>query len=149
MSRTSERLLPFIAAGVAALLAVVVAQRFEVEPFSRFVSAGTMALGLIVAGFTATQRNMLLGMSGSRVLRRAAASGYDEDILNYLARCIYAGLFVTLVSVAGVFIEDCSWIWISWLALWIGSIFFMVAQLVINEWLMSRIFKRFMEDELE
>ena len=106
-----------------------------------------MALGLIVAGFTATQRNMLLGMGGSKVLRYAATTGFYKEILKYLAHCISAGLFVTLVSMVGIFISRSGWAWPLWLALWVGSIILVVAFLVRNELLMARIFARFMEEQ--
>ena len=106
-----------------------------------------MALGLIVAGFTATQRNMLLSMSGSRVLRFAASTGYYKDILNYLTGCVYAGLSVTVLSLIGIFLEDCG-VWQSvWMAIWVGSIVLIICVLVRNELLMNRIFTRFMEGQ--
>ena len=106
-----------------------------------------MAIGLIVAGFTATQRNMLLSMSGSRVLRFAATTGYYKDVLHYLSECIYAGLFATFLSLIGIFLEDCG-VWQSvWLGALVGSILLIICILVRNEVLMNRIFTRFMEEQ--
>ena len=101
MSRRSERYLPFVVAVLAGGAAAVADAIADVEPFSRLVSVGTMTLGVVVAGFTATQRNMLLGMAGTKVLRFAATTGYHKDVLDYLAHCIYAALFVTAVSAVG------------------------------------------------
>ena len=147
MSSWVEKLWPFGAAVVAGVATAFVEPPTEGEPLARYVSAGTMALGLIVAGFTATQRNMLLGMGGAKVLRYAATTGYYKDVLGYLAQCIYAGLIVTLASMIGIFIDNCCWVWPLWLALWVGSIVLVVALLIRNEWLMARIFTRFMEEQ--
>lgn len=147
MSSRVERLAPVALAAVGAGVALVVDLVWEHEPFSRHVATGAMALGLIVAGFTATQRNMLLSMSGSRVLRFAASTGYYKDILNYLTGCVYAGLSVTVLSLIGIFLEDCG-VWQSvWMATWVGSIVLIICVLVRNELLMNRIFTRFMEGQ--
>ena len=106
-----------------------------------------MTLGVVVAGFTATQRNMLLGMGGTKVLHYAATTGYYKDVLDYLAHCIYAALFVTVVSVPGMFLDGSSWGWSLWLALWVGSVFLVIGLMVRNEWLMSRIFTHFMKEQ--
>lgn len=147
MSRTTERYLPLLAGAIAGG-AIGCADVFAgVEPFSRLASVGTMTLGVVVAGFTATQRNMLLGMGGTKVLRYAATTGYYKDVLDYLAHCIYASLLVTVVSVAGIFVENGGWARSSWLALWVGSIVLVVALMIRNECLMSRIFTHFMGEQ--
>jgi len=142
MSRRGERLWPLVLAGGTGVLAGVYLNEIPgLDP------AATMALGLIVAGFTATQRNMLLSMSGSQVLRFAATSGYAKDILSYLADCVYAGLFATFISLIGIFLGDHG-IWQSlWLAFWVGSLLLMILILVRNEWLMHRVFTRFMDEQ--
>ncbi len=144
MSRRGERLWPLAVAFVAGGLSGVYLDHI---PSLEHMATATMALGLIVAGFTETQRNMFLSMSGSKVLRFAATSGYYKDILNYLADCVYAGLFATLVSLIGIFLGDRG-MWQSiWAAFWIGSILLMILVLVRNQWLMHRVFTRFMEEQ--
>ncbi len=144
MSRRGERLWPLVVAVVAGGLAGMYLDHI---PSPEHMATATMALGLIVAGFTETQRNMLLSMSGSKVLRFAATSGYYKDILNYLADCVCAGLFATLVSLIGIFLGDHD-MWQSvWSAFWIGSILLMILVLVRNQWLMHRVFTRFMEEQ--
>ena len=138
MSLKTERYGPISVAVIAGVAAAAFDAVAELEPFSRYVSAGTMTLGLVVVGFTATQRNMLLGMGGSKVLRFAANTGYYKDIISYLAHCIFAGLSVTVLSLVGLFIDTCSLEWTSWLALWVGSIVLVIGILIRNEMLASR-----------
>jgi len=144
MSRRGERLLPII---VAFLVGVPSGIYMDYEPDFEYIIAATIPLGLIVAGFTETQRNMLLSMSGSKVLRFAANSGYYEDILGYLSDCVYAGLFATVVSVTGIFLGENEFLNSVWLATWVGSISLMVAVLARNQILMHRVFTRFMEEQ--
>ena len=148
MSRRFEQLAPLVVAGTFGLAVAYLDHILVFSPLPLSVSAGAMALGMIVSGFTATQRNMLLNMGGSRVLRYAAVTGYYHDVLAYLAHCIYAGLAVTLLSLIGIFVVDqARWICIVWLSFWSGSIVLTVALLFRNEALMARIFLKFMEEQ--
>ena len=149
MSLRIERYYPLIAAGSAAVVAIWFAS--DIPPFSDALAAGTMTFGIVVAGFSATQRNMLLGMGGTRVMRIIVESGYHRDILDYTKHSVYAGLLVALISgvrffVYGVALQD-SWVWTLWLACWTGSVIFVLAQLWRNERLMFLLVKRFMEDD--
>ena len=148
MSRKAERHGPYFLAVIAAVITAVMVVVFasEAEPFSRFISVGTMTLGVVVAGFTATQRNMLLSMGGTKVLRFAATTGYYKDVRDYLAQCIHAALFVVVVSAAGIFISENSWAWFLWLAFWVGSLVLVLVFMIRNEVLMSRIFTHFIKE---
>ena len=146
MSRNTERYGPFFPAAITAVVIAVFAS--EAESFSRFISVGTMTLGVVVAGFTATQRNMLMSMGGTKVLRFAATTGYYRDVRDYLAWCIYAALFVVVVSGAGIFVNCNSWAWSLWLALWVGSVVLVLGFMVRNEILMSRIFTHFIKEQI-
>ena len=106
-----------------------------------------MTFGVVVAGFAATQRNMLLGMRGSSVLKFAVRTGFHDSVLAYLMHCVYAGLAVSVVSVVGFFINSNPLYWSVWFALLIGSIALVIALILRNEILMVRIVKRFMEDQ--
>ena len=46
---------------------------------------------------------MLLGMGGSRAMRFLARTGYHEDLNADLSECVYAGIAVSLFSIAGLF----------------------------------------------
>ena len=106
-----------------------------------------MTFGIVVAGFAATQRNMLLGLGGSRVMRFAVRTGYYDDILAYLMDCVYAGIGVSVVSVAGFFLGDSALPWSLWLVVLTGSISLVLALTLRNEIMIVRIIKRFMEEQ--
>ena len=145
MSRSIELYGPFLLSGTVVILSFSFASK--IPPVSGVLCAGTMTLGVVVAGFTATQRNMLLSMGGSRVMRFAADTTYYRDVLTYLVQCIYASLFVVVISLIGAFITKEMGVWRYWLAFWSGSVFLLLALMIRNELLMSRIFSRFMEGQ--
>ena len=147
MSAKSERLLPLLIALILGVATGVIAYIYEIQPFPKALSAGTMTFGVVVAGFAATQRNMLLGMKGSSVLKFAVRTGFHDSVLAYLMHCVYAGLVVSVVSVVGFFINSNPLYWSVWFALLIGSIALVIALILRNEILMVRIVKRFMEDQ--
>lgn len=147
MSAKSERLLPLLIALILGVATGAIAYIYEIQPFPKALSAGTMTFGVVVAGFAATQRNMLLGMRGSSVLKFAVRTGFHDSVLAYLMHCVYAGLVVSVVSVVGFFINSNPLYWSVWFALLIGSIALVIALILRNEILMVRIVKRFMEDQ--
>lgn len=147
MSARSEKLIPLLIALILGVATGIVAYIYEIQPFPKALSAGTMTFGVVVAGFAATQRNMLLGMRGSSVLKFAVRTGFHDSVLAYLMHCVYAGLAVSVVSVVGFFINSNPLYWSVWFALLIGSIALVIALILRNEILMVRIVKRFMEDQ--
>ena len=147
MSAKSEKLIPLLIALILGVATGIVAYIYEIQPFPKALSAGTMTFGVVVAGFAATQRNMLLGMRGSSVLKFAVRTGFHDSVLAYLMHCVYAGLAVSVVSVVGFFITSNPLYWSVWFALLIGSIALVIALILRNEILMVRIVKRFMEDQ--
>ena len=147
MSARSEKLLPLLIALILGVATGVIAYIYEIQPFPKALSAGTMTFGVVVAGFAATQRNMLLGMRGSSVLKFAVRTGFHDSVLAYLMHCVYAGLVVSVVSVVGFFITSNPLYWSVWFAFLIGSIALVIALILRNEILMVRIVKRFMEDQ--
>ncbi len=147
MSARAERLFPILAGIGAAAVAAVVAFVCEIGPLPKPLAAGTMTLGIVVAGFTATQRNMLLGMSGSTVLQFAARTGYYRDVLDYLMHSVYAGIAVSLVSLIGFFLGNSVLVWSIWLVAITGLIALILALILRNEILMVRMVKRFVEEQ--
>lgn len=148
-SRNFWRFFPHVLAAIFATAATAYDAMMGLKSFPMHVTAGTMALGMIVAGFTATQRNMLLSMTGSKILRFAAKTDYYKDILHYLRECIYAGLFVTAISLFGLFISECG-LWREvWLFFWVGSITLTICILVRNEILSHLMFTLFMKEQLD
>ena len=148
-SAASEKILPVLIAVLAALAAAAIAYICKIKPLPTAFSAGTMTFGIVVAGFAATQRNMLLGMRGSSVLKFAVNTGFHNSVLQYLMHCVYAGLIVSAVSVIGFFINGNgnSLLWLAWFAILVGSIVLVIGLILRNELLMVRIVKRFMEDQ--
>lgn len=146
-SAASEKILPVLIAVLAALAAAAIAYICKIKPLPTAFSAGTMTFGIVVAGFAATQRNMLLGMRGSSVLKFAVNTGFHNSVLQYLMHCVYAGLVVSAVSVIGFFINGNSMLWLAWFAILVGSIVLVIGLVLRNELLMVQIVKRFMEDQ--
>ena len=147
MSARTELLLPFLPAVIAAAAAAIVVFNCEVGTLPNALPAGTLTFGVVVTGFAATQRNMLLGMRGSTVLRIALRSGYHHDILAYLMHCVYAGLFVSAISVLGFFLGSINLLWNLWLVVLTFATVLVLAFILRNEILMVRIVKHFMEGE--
>ncbi len=147
MSARTERYLPLLIAIIAVAVAAFVTFTCEIGPLSKSLAAGAMTFGIVVAGFAATQRNMLLGMSGSSVLRFAVRTGLHNHVLAYLMHCVYAGLFVSLVSVTGFFLGNNALLWSLWLIILTGSIALVLALMMRNEIMIVRIVKRFMEEQ--
>ena len=77
-------------------------------PVSGAITAGTMAMGVVVAGFTATQRNMIIGMKGTKLLRFEAASGEGEYVCYYLHQCIRMALLLSVISALYFFADGLS-----------------------------------------
>lgn len=131
---------------MASIGAGIVVFACGIGPLQESLAAGTMTFGIVVAGFAATQRSMLLGMHGSEVLRFAVRTGFHRDVLDYLMHSIYAGLFVSVASVAGFFLGDNATLWCLWLAVLTGGIVLALALMLRNELLIRRIIERFLED---
>ena len=145
MSRNAEKYGPYTLAVACAVLAGMFACCIPV--ITKPLAAGTMTFGIVVSGFTATQRNMLLGMGGTKVLKFAVRSGYYKDLLWYLAECIFAGLLVVTLSMVRFFIDASAWIWQPWLIICISSIVFVIITMARNEWLMIVVVRRWIEDQ--
>ena len=71
--------------GIAAAALVVATCNLGPLPVS--VPAASMTFGIVVSGFVATQRNMLLTMSGAEVLQFAVRTGYHKEVIRYLMGC--------------------------------------------------------------
>ena len=152
MYAKSERRIPVVVAIVVAIVAAAIAYLYDIDPPPKPLAAGTMTFGIVVAGFAATQRNMLLGMGGSKVLRIAVRSGFHHDVLAYLMHCVYAGLTVAVVSVIGFFLNDDTSlgpfsVWEIWLAILVGLIVWVLGLMFRNELMMRRIVEHFVEEQ--
>lgn len=152
MSGKFERRFSGLIALLAVVASLVVVWLCDIDALPKSLAAGTMTFGIVVAGFAATQRNMLLGMGGSKVLRFAVRTRFHHDILAYLMHCVYVGLAVALVSVIGFFLnEDASFgpfsLWELWLVVLVGLIVWVLALMFRNEIMMRQIVERFVEEQ--
>lgn len=152
MSAKFERRIPGLIALLAFGVSLVVVWRCDIDALPKPLAAGTMTFGIVVAGFAATQRNMLLGMVGSKVLRFAVRTGFHHDVLAYLMHCVYAGLAVAVASVIGFFLDDETSfgpfsLWEVWLVILVGLIVWVLGLMFRNELMMRRIVERFVEEQ--
>ena len=72
-------------------------------------------------------------------------------MLHYFMQCVWAGLFLTAVSIIWFFVVDAKlhWAWRPWLAIWT---YFLVRALLLiarNEILMRRLLLRFLEEQAD
>ena len=141
-----ERYWPFAVAVVVTTLVGIGVWQFRVKPLPVSVPAATMTFGIVVSGFVATQRNMLLTMGGANVLRYAVRTGFYKDVLAYLAECIGTGLLVTGISITGFFLDRSILGWSIWLSLLSGAASLVVCLMVRNEILVFRMIQRFLEE---
>ena len=150
MSAAAEKSLPFIVAAVpAACAGAVFFCVIDVPPGASGLSISGMTFGVVVAGFAATQRNMLIGMGQSRILRQLAVSNYYQDVVSYLTLGVYAGLGTTVVSVFGFFVEGDTVAVSAWVVALVFMVSLVVALIARNEILSSRIVAHFMKEQAE
>ena len=142
------RIWPLPLALFVALVAWFFANSLDMQKPPFAVPGATMTLGIVVSGFVAAQRNMLLPMVGSRVLRFAVRTGYYKDIVTYLMDCILAGLLLTGFSLAAFFLGDCSLLWQIWFTGLGGLVALVVFLIVRNEILMGRVIRQYLADSV-
>ena len=147
MFEWAEKYVPYMASIVGALIAAGILFFGDFGKPPHMASVGTLTFGMVIAGFAATQRNMLLGMIGSEVMKFAVDRGFHNDILSYLMDSVYAGIVMSGFSIIGILIFDCSLLWEIWI---IGATFLIVlilAFMIRNEMMMARILTRFLEEQ--
>ena len=137
------------AAGVSVCLQSI--PSLDIPPIPSSLAAGTMTIGVVVAGFTATQRNMLISMDGQDVLRFLANASYDKTLSRCLRQCLWSSLALTIVSVIRFFLSDdpcqprtqfvLTWIWTP---LWAGHLTMVIATIIRNEVFMFFLVERFL-----
>ena len=140
------KILPYVPA-LACMSILYWAAMGDIKPLTPAVPAALTTFGVVVSGFVATQRNMLLGMGGSRVMRFLARTGYQEDLNAYLSECVYAGIAVSLFSIAGLFIGNRDVLWPLWAPPAAAGACLLACLLVRNEIVMRRVIARFTEEQ--
>ena len=128
--------------GVTLLLAYLV----DLGPILAPILASAMTFGIVLAGFSATQRNMLFTMRNSQVIKRLKKIDHMETVLRYLSGTSYMGIAIVLFSFVGFFVSDYPDVARVWIGMLGGLIFGSIAYLVRNERVMELVLKRFMEE---
>lgn len=145
MSLRAEKTLPILAAVVAGVAAFWSARFGGFEAADAMIG-GSMAFGIIAAGFAAMERNAFIGMGGSRVMEFAIRTGYYSLVLSYFMHCVYAGGLLAILSFVGFWVDG-SGIWRAlWFGAFVGALALVVALTVRNAVLMDRIVRRFIEE---
>lgn len=140
---------PTLSAIVGAVSTLVVTWLIGVTTVPAPLIATAATFGVVLAGFSATQRNMLFPIRSSRVIRRAIEINQMDRILSYLSRSSYVGIVITLYSFIGFFIGEHFLVVRAWMAVLIALVLFALACLARNEAVMSLIVKRYMEERPE
>ena len=141
-----ERNLPLLVSIIVVIVITILVFGFGKVYKPNALPAATLTFGIVVAGFTATQRNMLLGMRGSSVLQFLSRTGYYVDVLDYLMQCVYSALLVSAISGVGFFVDSHPLLWKIWIIAISSTVAFVLIAILRNEILMARIIKRFLED---
>ena len=144
-----EKYWPLAASLIPTIIAVAIMWQWGMSPLPKTVPVAIMTFGIVTSGFAATQRNMLLTMGGSRVLRFAATTGYYKEITAYLMQSIYMGLLTTGISGTGIFIENNNPLWIIWTTATTYTVSAILFTIMRNEQLVRRLIERFIEQQGE
>lgn len=141
-----ERFGPAVLGGVASIIGFAVLYLMEFCFAPKALPAAALTFGVVVAGFSATQRNMLLGMGGSRVIRFLVDNKLQGRALAYLMECVCAGLTTTVAAAVGFFLGTPGIHHTIWLAIIVGLVVWVVGSIARNELAMRVISKRYIEE---
>lgn len=140
---------PTISAIVGGVSTLVVTWLLGLTTVPSPLLATAATFGVVLAGLSAIQRNMLFPIRSSRVIRRAIEINQMDRILSYLSKSSYIGVVISLYSFVGFFIGDHFFVVRVWMAVLVALVFFASACLARNEAVMSLIMKRYMEEHPE
>ena len=142
-----QRLWPFPLAIAFCVGFVLSGQDWGQSSISPTIMASTLTLGIIVTGFVMTQRTMLMTLSGSRVMRIAAKTGFHLDMIDWLSDCIWAALGLTIVSGLGLFLPEttvCKWTLTPAVS---GLLPLTIFLIIRNEWMVRLVVARHLKEE--
>lgn len=140
---------PTISAIVGGVSTLVVTWLLGLTTVPSPLLATAATFGVVLAGLSAIQRNVLFPIRSSRVIRRAIEINQMDRILSYLSKSSYIGVVISLYSFVGFFIGDHFFFVRVWMAVLVALVFFALACLARNEAVMSLIMKRYMEEHPE
>lgn len=146
MTNFLERRGPLISGIAGIVITLPLAYFVELESVMVPILASAMTFGIVLAGFSATQRNMLFTMRNSQVIKRLKKIDHMETVLRYLSRTSYIGITIVLFSFVGFFITEYTDVARVSIALLGGLVFGSIGYLVRNERVMELVLKRFMEE---
>lgn len=101
-----ERWWPFFgaAAFVCAWKYLGAGSTFPADPQPMLAAAGTVASVLV--GFIITAETIVLGLTGSAVFKKLAATGYATVLFRYLHEALWGALAFLIISFVGFFSLD-------------------------------------------
>lgn len=106
-----------------------------------------MTVGVVVAGFGATQRNILLGLRFLKLYRWMEEVGYKKEIVRCLKEGIFIGIGIaSITSLHFIFDTSSVPLWIVW-TIWFGAVSLLFGVIVRNELLMFRIFQWYVQEQ--
>ena len=79
-------------------------------------------------------------------MRFMAQTGFYIDVMDYSMQCIYSALTLSIVSLAGFFIDGDTIVWKIWVVVITYATVLVLMFMFRNEILMSRIIRRFVEE---
>lgn len=141
-----EKYAPYVITVIGGGLALSVSWWLDIEAIPDALIAGTMTLGIVIAGFSATQRNMLFSMRQSRVIRRAIKINQMDHVWSYVSRTLFGGIVLTVISFIGFFINDNVVIVRIWITVLSALVCWTISYLALNEIIMTIISKRYIEE---
>ena len=144
-----EQFGPFFFGVAVGAVSAVASLKWGINTIPTALPAGAMTFGIVVAGFTATQRNMLLTMGASRTLRFMTKNHLDYRVLGYFMHCIYAGLVVSGIAAIGFFLNCVSPYHIIWFSCLLGGIAVVLALIGRNELVMRIMVRRFLTESTQ
>ena len=146
MTDLLEKRGPVASAVLGAAIVLALTYLVELDGIRVPLFASSMTFGVVLAGFSATQRNMMFTMRNSRVIVRAKQINQLEPILKYLSRTTHVGILLTLFSFVGFFVGDHSELVRIWMVGIGALVFFSIALLTRSELVMALLLRRFMEE---
>lgn len=104
MSLTFERIYPFLF-GIAAGIVWWLTDMAIPGAAHDAILSSSLSLGAILTGFLATSKTILISLMGTSVMERLKSSGYDADLIQYLAHAIWLSFAFSVVSLIGFFVS--------------------------------------------
>lgn len=103
MGLRTEKYWPFAASAIVGALAYRFELRLPVDE-KEFLAAA-ISLGAVLTGFVATAQAILMALPNDTVMGRIRASGYLEELTQYISHALNGTLLFSIVSLIGFFLR--------------------------------------------